>query len=196
MDEPKHYEDKSFVADVLRGETQARRTFVERMRMVGRILSARNRRAGRPLSEEEIADLSQQVTLLVWGKLASFEGRSSFDTWVYRFCYLEFMNALRKRTKQPHSLGDDIPEDRVEFEEPDESLEETSELELLLRHLTPREAEVARLVHAGDLSFPETAQRLSISVSSVKTLYYRGLEKLRVVLESMERAKASGEEGS
>ena len=57
--------------------------------------------------------------------------------------------------------------------------EETAKL---LEQLAPREREVVHLRHFEDLSLPEIALRLGLSVSSVKTHYYRGLTKLRTHL--------------
>jgi RNA polymerase sigma factor (sigma-70 family) len=75
-------------------------------------------------------------------------------------------------------------EGTVEAEQPAEE----SALDGLLKHLTSREAQIARLVHAEQLTFHEAAEALSISVSSVKTHYYRGLEKLRSVLTPQDEA--------
>ena len=51
-----------------------------------------------------------------------------------------------------------------------------------LRHLTQREAEVVRLRHVEDMKMGEIGEVLGISRSSVKTLYFRALDKLRAVL--------------
>jgi RNA polymerase sigma-70 factor (ECF subfamily) len=176
----KHAEDKALVMDVLAGKPAARSAFVERMRVVPRVLAARNRRLGRPLQEAELADLVQETLLHLWRKLASYRGDASLETWAYSFSSLELSNALRKRagSRRREDAGA-VPEPFVEDPAPPDD-----ELAGLLRHLSPREADAVRLVHVDSLGLREVADRLEISVSSVKTHYYRGLEKLRAVIEA------------
>lgn len=195
VQEPKHRKDQSFVADVLRGDPDARRAFGERMRVVGRILAVQNERMGRPLVDDELGEVAQQALLAVWRKLGTFEGRASLETWVYKFCHLELVSYLRKRSREPARIEDLPPENRAQERTSEASAEEEPLLlERLLKHLSPREAQVARLAHVAELSFQETADALSLSVSSVKTHYYRGLEKLRVVLETEREAQLRREE--
>jgi RNA polymerase sigma-70 factor (ECF subfamily) len=173
------------VTGVLSGQPAAHRGFVERMRVVGRILAARNRRLGGPLSDDELADLTQETLLQIWRKLATYRGEASLETWAYRFCALELANHLRRRARAPRPLEDGpTPEEPAPAAEGDPGAGFAGELAALLRHLAPREAEVVRLVHADMLGFREAAEALAISVSSVKTHYYRGLEKLRAVLDA------------
>jgi len=154
------------------------------MRVVGRLLAARNARLGRPLRDDELEDLTQETLLLVWRKLEGFAGRASLETWVYRFCYLELMNWLRKKSRLPRPLSELSDDSHAEpvapaAAEPGEDVG----LESILRHLAPREAEVIRLRHVEQCTPNEICELLAISLSSVKTHYYRGLEKLRSVLK-------------
>ena len=186
--------------DVLEGQPAARRAFVERMRVVGRLLTARNRRMGQPFQDSELADLTQETLLQVWRKLSTYRGEASLETWVYRFSSLEFASALRRRGRQPQRIEDVEAAEPVQVERGDEVPEGIDppfdqQLGQLLRHLSRREAEVVRLVHVDTLGLREVAERLGISVSSVKTHYYRGLDKLRQVLESRSSKERSSGEG-
>ncbi|MCP3920813.1 MAG: sigma-70 family RNA polymerase sigma factor [bacterium] len=173
-----HRQDLEFVHAVLAGDPEAGTEFAVRMRCVSRMLAARNHRLGRPLNDEELADLAQDVLLTVWRKLADYEGRAALESWVYRSCSFEFLNRLRKKRDAPATR--DVTEEGTEPIEPEPPADEG--LDLLLRHLASREAEVVRLRHVDELAFPEIAAALGISASSAKTHYYRAIDKLRDVL--------------
>jgi RNA polymerase sigma-70 factor (ECF subfamily) len=187
-----HQHDLSLVRSVLASDPRAREEFAARMDYVGRLLAVLNRRHGRPLKEDELADLAQETLLVVWRKLPEFEGRSRLETWIYRCTSLEFLAALRARARRPQPLdglaeveplrgagaeaGGVVAEAAAGDEPPP--------LRRFLGHLSVREAEVVRLRHLETLSFREIGAGLGISPSSAKTHYYRGLEKLRALLVS------------
>jgi RNA polymerase sigma-70 factor (ECF subfamily) len=155
------------------------------MRCVPRFLAARNAALGRPLGDEELADLAQDVLVLLWTKLPSYAGKGSLETWSYRFCVLEIMNFLRRLRRRPLAL--DPPSQTVAGTDPEVEHDPAARLareetEALLRHLSEREAEVVRLRHFEGLEAREVAEHLGLSLSSVKTHYYRALEKLRPLL--------------
>lgn len=168
------------------GEREAREQLAARLRCIPRFVAERNRRLGSPLTVEAVEEASQNVILEVWGRLGRFEGRSRIETWVYAFCRNETMNAVRRVQRdrwrvQPLS-GPDGDVDPPVAVAVDRGLidEDTASL---LERLAPRESEVVRMRHFEDLALPEIAERLGLSVSSVKTHYYRGLTKLRAVLD-------------
>jgi RNA polymerase sigma-70 factor (ECF subfamily) len=179
---PEHASDFKLARDAIQGNAVARKEFARRIMVVGRILSVRNKHMGNPLSQEELADLAQETILKIWNKLEGFEGRSSIETWAYRYCFLELMNAMRRRSRQS--------EKQVEFDSPAIQAASSSiprpagGIDAYLKHLSTRESQVVRLRHVESMSLVEAAEQLSISVSSTKTHYYRALDKLRAHLAS------------
>ena len=179
---PEHVRDLKLARDAVQGKPMARKEFARRIMVVGRILSVRNKHMGNPLSQEELADLAQETILRIWNKLEEFEGRSSIETWAYRYCFLELMNAVRRQARQT--------EKQVEFDSP--AIQAASDsiprppggIDAYLKHLSTRESQVVRLRHVESMSLVEAAEQLSISVSSTKTHYYRALDKLRAHLAS------------
>lgn len=169
-------QDRELVQRVLAGDPSAGREFAARMAVVGRILAARNADYGRPLGHEDLADLTQDTLLAIWRRLPEYEGRARLESWVYRFCALELLTALRRRGERSLPASDHA----LEPVDGRGSLA-TGEVELsdYLRLLAAREAEVVRLRHVEELEFAEIAEVLAISPSSAKTHYYRALEKLR-----------------
>jgi len=177
---PEHARDLELARDALGGKQGARKEFARRIMVVGRILTVRNKHWGNPLSEEEISDLAQETILKIWNKLASFEGRSTLETWAYKYCYLELMNAIRKQARSGHKQVAFDSEAVQQSAEP--FVQPASGLGTYLKHLSEREAQVVRLRHEESLTLVEAAQELNISVSSTKTHYYRALDKLREYL--------------
>lgn len=164
----------------LRKEGPHREELFARLGCVSRYLSAINRRFGRPLGADALEDLGQNVLLLVWERLPSFLGQASLETWVYRFCLFQMLNAARRENRlrdRSEALDATLEEQAVEMPV-DRGLRD-SELLALLRLLSAREAEVVRLRHFEDLEIAEIAELLQVSASSVKTFYYRAITKLR-----------------
>lgn len=183
--------------DALRGRAQAVEALAERMRCIPRILAARSRHFGRRFSEHDLADLSQDAAAAVLRKLATYAGRASLETWFSRFCVLELMNATRRAARRPRSMSELADDAGLEPEahppvHPEEQ-EEREGIERLLRHLSQREAEVVRLRHVDGLeTLADVAEALGLSPSSVKTHYYRALDKLRSVVEARHGAGREG----
>lgn len=179
-----HCSDLELVREVLRGSPTALEQLIERLRCIPQILSARNVRSGSPLSDEDLTDLTQETLITVWNKLPSFEGRSTLDTWVYSFCMHQMMNALRSKKRRPQLLGDEA----LEFSADESRTASLGSLEYehvhaCLNELDRVQQAVIRLKHFSALTFEEIAQRLVMSESSVKTSYYRGIVRLRGLLQ-------------
>lgn len=191
MPSPKHHgEDLELARAALAGEEPARGQLFARLRCVPRYVRAMNQRLGRPLDEGALEDLAQNSLLLLWNKLPEYQGLARLETWAFRFCSYETLNAMRRTRRQRARSGDTAQLHRVEepgVHVPVDSGLIHEELEAMLAHLSPRESQVIELRHFEGLELGEVAQRLSISPSSVKTHYYRALEKLREWMSHSER---------
>ncbi len=58
-------------------------------------------------TESEADDIAQEVFFKAYRKLASFEGRSEFFTWVYRMAVNRSLNARRDRSRRRETTMDD-----------------------------------------------------------------------------------------
>lgn len=150
------------------------------------MLKVLNHRMGKPLDAHDVADLVQDVTLIVLQKLSQFTGRAPLEAWVFRICRWEIRNFVRgKRRRARLTL---LPEDERPAPEHCDGLEVRDELEQVIRQLTASEVEVVRLKHFEDLTFDEIAARLGGSVSTLKTRYYRAMAQLQRELTLRERS--------
>jgi RNA polymerase sigma-70 factor (ECF subfamily) len=184
-----HFDQRAevaFVQAVLAGQEQAVVKFEERMRCVPRILGALNARRGHPLGEHELADLVQDTIVVVLRKLDEFAAHAPLEGWMYRLCFLEFLNAVRRRgralrrtselVEEPEAAGvDDLGEHVYD--------DVYRALELLGGH----EADTIRLKHFDGLTFREIGDRVGVPANTAKTRYYRGLARLGELLRTYRR---------
>ena len=172
--------DRDLVQQAIAGEELALDSLSRRLSCVPRIVNSINQRYGRPLTTTDVADLSQDVVVLLWEKMSQFEGRATLETWAYRHALFASLNRFRKvarrRRVQSGSWSAGIegvaaptPPDLAEAEQVERSLEE----------LGPPQSEVIRLKHFEDRTFAEIGAILGIPANTAKTHYYRGLQWLR-----------------
>jgi RNA polymerase sigma-70 factor (ECF subfamily) len=179
-------DDLLLVRRALERDDDAVREVGERLQCVPRILAARNARAGRPLGEDDVLEAAQEVIARVWSQLGEFRGQSALESWVYRFCEFELVNAVRRKRRSPQAV---VAETLVQpaGSEPVDCERVYQGLDRLL----PEEAAVVRLKHFSELTFEEIAVRERAPLATVKSRYYRAMEKLRFWLAPLKDGGAS-----
>jgi len=184
---PEPADDLALVRAILSRKSADLGRLAERLRCIPRLLAALDRRGPMRLGADELSDLAQDVTVLVWRKLPEFEGLSSLEGWVYGFCLLEYRNAVRRRGRLRHEVRvaaiEGVP-GAGGAEDPDPWAYE--EVHDGLRRIGRDEARVIRLKHFEGRTFEEIGAALGISTNTAKSRYYRGLEELRPLLEPKE----------
>lgn len=185
-DDPAH--DLQLVRAAQARQETAVAALAERLRCVPRILGAQNARLGRPLDEHDVADVAQDVVVVLLRKLGEYDGRVGFEGWAFRICTYELMNAIRRRRRALPAI------DLVEQPATDaaaaaewQRLLEREALERALDRVGSTEAEALRLKHWEGLTFEEMAARLGTSVANAKARYYRGLARLEEIVHADER---------
>jgi RNA polymerase sigma-70 factor (ECF subfamily) len=181
-----HPEDLLLVRTVLARDAFALDRLAMRWRCIPRFCVALNEELGGELLDTDLADLAQDVLVLAWRKLATFNGESSLETWCYGITRYEIRNALRAHRRRKRGTAPEIgllarvadprPERPWRFLEEDVIRD-------ALESLTPDEADVVRSKHFDDLTFDEIGARLGISPNTAKTRYYRGLLRLQILIQ-------------
>ena len=184
---PSANEDLVLVQRILRGDRAVLAALGERLRCIPRALQLLDKRNGRMLGPEELADLAQDVMVVAWRKLREYEGLSPLEGWAYGICVLEYRNALRRRRRlrqEARVIASHTGAPAEATHDPDPwAFEEVHEG---LRKIGREQAQVIRLKHFEGHTFEEIGRRLGLSPNTVKTRYYRGLEELRPLLEARE----------
>lgn len=182
-----HRRDLELVRRVLRGDSRAVEELIQRLQCVPKILYRVNERFRGHTSESDLSDLSQDVLVLIWQKLRTFQGRSTLETWAYGFCVMVSLNRSRRaaRRRTVHQGGYDAAV--RDLAAPEESRPVAFEaVEIGLRDVGASEAEVIRLKHFEGKTFREIGEQLEISTNTAKTQYYRGLDLLRRRVQRLE----------
>lgn len=183
---PDHQADVDMVQKASAGDPAAVDALLRRVRCVRRFISAKNRQLGGRLRPDEIDDAVQETLFAVWRKLPDYKGIGSFEAWVYRFSYLELLSRLRKHSRRPQLVEEvDVPDE--EAPEPAQALE-YEHLYVMLDKLGPPASDIIRLKHLEDLSFDEIGERMDTSPNTAKTRYYRGMRRLRELLDLSDAA--------
>ena len=129
---------------------------------------------------EDALDLAQEAFLNAWRGLPSFQGNSSFSTWVYRLASNACIDFLRKRKRQQQgesglSLDDDeapLPEPADPRGSPEEELERRElrrAVERGLQALPEHHRQVLIMRELSGLSYQEIGAVLNLDLGTVKS---------------------------
>ena len=121
-------------------------------------------------------DLAQDAFLHAWDKIHTFSGRGSFVGWLLKVAYTTFLQSKRKSNRYAEIL------DEVGQQSADRTVDESNEvsdLDKFLAVLSEEERAVMILSYACGLSHREIGNAASLPVGTVKSIIFRGKEKIR-----------------
>ncbi len=134
------------------------------------------------VKEENIAaDLTHDIFIKVYMKLASFKGTSKFSTWLYSITYNFCVDYTRKnqRTKTvPIESEERVKNMEVETAD-DLSFIKGARLKVLLEKVKPEERMILLMKYRDDMSIKEIQEILNVSESAVKMRLKRAKEKIK-----------------
>ncbi len=133
--------------------------------------------------EDEAKDLTQDVFLKLFVKLASFKGKSKFSTWLYAFTYNHCVNYVTRNTAKK------IEKQSVDYKDienvSDSEIEDTEFLSMRVDKLknameliSPDEKMILLLKYQDYLTIKEIESVLGIGESAVKMRIKRAKDKL------------------
>lgn len=134
--------------------------------------------------EDEAKDLTQDVFLRVFVKLASFKGKSKFSTWLYAFTYNHCVNYVTRNTAkkiEKNSISSDYIENIGENVDSTQEFQNmrVEQLKKIMELISPDEKMILLLLKYQDnLSIKELSEALDIGESAVKMRLKRAKEKL------------------
>jgi RNA polymerase sigma-70 factor (ECF subfamily) len=143
-------------------------------------------------NEADALDAVQEGFVKVLTHLESFQGRSSFKTWLLRVVSNASLDLGRQRGRR-ELLSLDVPNDNeqdwlppAETEDPTHGLERADLRHLLDQALAtlPESQRRTFVLHAdAELSYREVAEVLGISIGTVMSRLYYARQKLRAYLQ-------------
>lgn len=153
--------------------------FIARMQCVPRFVAARNAQWGRPLGNQSMEDVVQDVLAIVWRKLSAYQGEAVLETWVYQFCEFEMRNAVRRaNTRRSQSLAD-VEEPTAPQEPSRVGDDDLAPIYAAMDNLPAEDTQIIRLKHFEEQTFDAIAARIGWPANTVKTRYYRALDRLK-----------------
>lgn len=145
-------------------------------------------------SREDALDLAQDAFFQAWKALPTFQGESSFATWLYRLATnlcLDHLRAQKRRTQSTGpalSLDDEengpvqVADQQLQPQEAVERSERRRALERGLASLPDHHRQVLIMRELSGLSYQEIAQVLDLDLGTVKSRIARARLSLRKIL--------------
>ena len=143
-------------------------------------------------NREMANDVAQEAFIRAWKAIEKFRGDSTFSTWIYRIT-VNTAWTLRKKAKKHNTLNiDDTYEPIVIDEKKDPELvainsDLSSVLINALDKIPIEQRIIVELKSIEGRSHKEIADYLDISVTAAKVRLHRAHQKLRQILEEVER---------
>lgn len=134
---------------------------------------------------QQAEEVLQDVMLASWEHAGEFRGESKVRTWLLTIARHRAINAQRRVTMPLTMLdettfsADTTPLERVERKTQEQTLRAA------IQQLPPFHQEILVLIFYQQLSGPEVAEVLGITVGTVKSRLHRAKEMLRRVLMTM-----------
>jgi RNA polymerase sigma-70 factor (ECF subfamily) len=138
---------------------------------------------------EDAEDVTQTVFCNAFVKLATYDPKYRFFSWIYRMTVNESINCL-ERGRREDALDDTLG---ARLAAPHRSLDATEAEELVgtaLTHLRPEDRAIVVLKHFLGFSYKEIEVILEVPIKTVKSRLYAARQRLREIL------LARGMEGS
>jgi len=136
---------------------------------------------------DEAKDLTQDVFLKLFVKLASFKGKSKFSTWLYAFTYNHCVNYVTRNTaKKFEKQSVDYKNiENLSYSDEDDDADfldmKVDRLKVALELISPEEKMILLLKYQDFLSIKDIGSALGIGESAVKMRLKRAKDKLKVV---------------
>ena len=141
-------------------------------------------------SKDEAEDLTQDVFLMLFVKLASFKGKSKFSTWLYSFTYnfcVNYVNRNKQRKMSDNAIPMDDAEYKLTEEVPDESIYElkASKLKKALNLISAENKSILLLKYQDGASIKELSEVLELGESAIKMRLKRAKAKLLEIYNTL-----------
>ena len=138
-------------------------------------------------SEEDAEELTQDTFMKAFEHLSSFNGKSSFSTWIYRIAYNTALSFLRKKNVEQTVIDDNqwnrISDTQIDDALNNESEEQIEKLQQALTKLTAEERALVTLFYEEEHSIQELAQIPNLNEGNIKVKLHRLRKKLYVLMQ-------------
>ncbi|MCW8811138.1 MAG: RNA polymerase sigma factor [Ignavibacteriaceae bacterium] len=135
---------------------------------------------------DDAHDVVQQVLLVMYNKLNTFNYSSSLYTWIFKITYTRSLNQLKKRKLKriiTLNFSDDIENPGYEnIVDNLENKEELIRMQKMLNKLPLKQREVFILRNFDELSYDEISSITGKSVGALKANYFHAFKKIKELM--------------
>lgn len=171
-------DEKELIARILDGHAEDYGYFLERYSQEAFAIVVRL-----VPQQEDAEELVQDAFVRAFNRLDTFEGRSTFSTWICRIAYTTAISWLRKRCMKYLSI-DDQP--KLTDTEVDEAFDDESRIEELRRAITllkPDEQTLITLYYYDNRPLNDIAYILDAEPNTLATRLHRIRRKLYLLMK-------------
>ncbi|HMN25604.1 MAG TPA: sigma-70 family RNA polymerase sigma factor [Ignavibacteriaceae bacterium] len=137
------------------------------------------RMTGNHLDADEIV---QEVLIVLYNKLNTFEFKSSLYTWIYTITNTRSINYLKKRKLKSFFSLDEISNKNFSNNDIIDNIESKQKLAMIekaLQKLPIKQREVFIMRNFDELSYEEISEITNKSVGTLKANYFHALNKIK-----------------
>lgn len=141
------------------------------------------RMTGNHVDADEIV---QEVLMVLYNKLKTFEFKSSLYTWIYTITNTRSINYLKKKRLRNYFSLDDITNKK--FEQKDvidnlESKQKVEKIESALQKLPVKQREVFVMRNFDELSYEEISHITGKNIGTLKANHFHALNKIKEMVK-------------
>ena len=124
-------------------------------------------------------DLAQDAFMHAWEKLQTYSGKGSFIGWLLKVAYTTFLQSKRKSKRYAEILEEVGHVADAEERKSTMPSDEVGDLDRFLAVLNEEERAIMVMSYACGLSHREISEATDMPVGTVKSVIFRGKEKIR-----------------
>jgi len=174
-------EDKDLVKEFLNGNEIAFRTIVDRYSK--KIYWHARGMLNNHFDADEV---TQEVIVVLYKKLYTFNFNSSLYTWIYRITSTRTLNFIRKKkVKEFFSISDekyDNLKSENDIQNNFEQKDEIEKIEKVLQKISIKQREVFIMKNFEEMSYKEISEITGKSIGGLKANYFHALKKITELL--------------
>lgn len=144
-------------------------------------------------NKQEAEDLSQQVFMKAWENIWQFQDEGvPFSSWLYKIArnlVIDFYRTRRAVISLEETIESDVLLDEVDIGEEIVMNYDKQTLLASLNSLTDGQKDVVILRYIEDMSYDEIAKITGKNQAALRILQYRGMRKLKAILEGKNERK-------
>jgi RNA polymerase sigma-70 factor (ECF subfamily) len=130
---------------------------------------------------DDADDLTQEVFVIIWNKLHTFQGESQLFTWIYRIATNECLNFLNKKKRRfflpIHDVNKELSE-KIDESSDIEGDEIQIKLQKALLTLPEKQRLVFNMKYFEELEYQEISEIVGTSVGALKASYHHAVKKI------------------